>query len=456
MSQHPTGPGQGLLGDLVHRREAHTGRVSSWDHSGENQDNWTVMPGETVTLAELEGPGCITHIWLTQASRRRMGPSEMPQHIAGVGMFDFDLGMGVHWDVPDPDYYRKMVIEMYWDDQETPSVVAPLGDFFGILNSITRSYESAPLSASVHKNSEGRFGGYASLNSYFQMPFRTGARILLRNESDIPYLQYFHIDYELYRKPLPEDTLYFHAHWRRTLPGTGWAPDLQANSREVAYTKNLTGNDNYVVLDTTGAGHYVGCNLAVTSAQGTWWGEGDDMFFIDGEEWPPSVHGTGTEDYFGHAWGMQDRASQMYGSILHIEDKEPYQHSFRFHLLDPVRFDSSLRVTLEHGHNNHLSDDWASTAYWYQTLPSPRLEIPSVEGRLPLRPTIDGLRAEAPEVTPQHDAARERLERTRIARDQVERARNEAVAKAQVSNREEAHALRQAYDAAGQGAIEGR
>jgi hypothetical protein len=123
----------------------------------------------------------------------------------------------------------------------------------------------------------------------------------------------------------------------------------------------------------------------VTNFQGTWWGEGDDMIFVDGEAWPPSLHGTGSEDYFGQAFGMQAAAFPFNGSSLFEGDVPGYQTSYRFHLADPVRFARSIRVTMEHGHGNHSANDWASTAYWYQSLPGLPLSVPPVEQRLPLR-----------------------------------------------------------------------
>ncbi|MBV9673575.1 MAG: DUF2961 domain-containing protein, partial [Verrucomicrobia bacterium] len=200
---------------------------------------------------------------------------------------------------------------------------------------------------------------------------------------DVPYGQYFYIDYELYRESLPESVAYFHAHWRRENPCNGWAPGLQVNSPEVNIA-HLDADGNYVVLETEGQGHYVGCNLSVTHFQGSWWGEGDEMIFIDDDNWPPSLHGTGSEDYFNHAWGMQNNAFLMNGSSLHESIIPGYQVSYRFHLADPIHFRKRIAVTLEHGHGNHLSDDWSSTAYWYQSLPSPKNTILSVADRLPI------------------------------------------------------------------------
>ncbi|MFB2603785.1 DUF2961 domain-containing protein, partial [Rhizobium phaseoli] len=116
------------------------------------------------------------------------------------------------------------------------------------------------------------------------------------------------------------------------------------------------------------------------------------------------IHGTGTEDYFNHAWGMQNNAFLMNGSVIHESIVPGYQVSYRFHLTDPVRFKNRLRVTIEHGHANHLSDDWASTAYWYQTLPSPKLTILPVEQRLP---------------TPPGDRVPERVSRERLTAEQA-------------------------------------
>jgi hypothetical protein len=216
------------------------------------------------------------------------------------------------------------------------------------------------------------------------MPFQRRARIEITNENDVPYGQYFYVDYELYREPLPPDTAYLHAQWRRENPADGWDPGIIVNTPE-ADVVNLDGKGNYVILEAEGRGHYIGCNLSVTNFQGTWWGEGDDMIFIDGEEWPPSLHGTGSEDYFNQAWGMQENAYLFNGSALYEGRVPGYQVSYRFHLVDPVRFSRSIRVTMEHGHGNHSANDWASTAYWYQTLPSHPFDILPVQQRLPIR-----------------------------------------------------------------------
>jgi D-arabinan exo alpha-(1,3)/(1,5)-arabinofuranosidase (non-reducing end) len=179
--------------------------------------------------------------------------------------------------------------------------------------------------------------------------------------------------------------------------------------------------------------------------QGTWWGEGNDMIFVDDDTWPPSLHGTGTEDYFNHAWGMQKNAYPFHGAIIHESDVPGYSVNYRFHVADPVRFNRRIKVSIEHGHGNHLADDWASTAYWYQQLPSPTASILPLEQRLPTRPPDLPMPTPAPrtgvdadEVAEAREHYRERFaayqarmaERTaqRVERSQAESAANTAQA----------------------------
>ena len=323
---------------------------------------------------------------MTQFCRRVLGPGVIDPHMGHyvAPIFEIHNALGLNWEVSDPDYYRKILLKIFWDDQEHPSVLVPLGDFFGIGHSIAANYQSLPFTVTVKPEEQFLFGGNAGLNCYLPMPFQERARIEIENQNDVAYGQYFNIDYELHREQESESNLYFHAHWKRDNLCDGWGPHLQTNSPETNIV-NLSGDDNYVALETEGRGHYVGCNLSVAHFQGTWWGEGDDMIFIDDDTWPPSIHGTGTEDYFNHAWGMQKNAFPMCGTILHESDMPGYQVSYRFHLTDPVHFSQRIKVTMEHGHGNHLSDDWASTAYWYQTLPSKAQSVPKVEERLPTR-----------------------------------------------------------------------
>ncbi|MBA2950439.1 DUF2961 domain-containing protein [Streptomyces sp. PSKA28] len=383
--------GDDLLGRAAKRRRARSARVASWDHTGLNEDAFVVMPGETAVLADLEGPGAITHLWFVQGCRLVLGPGLFDARQAGTAMVEFNNALGYNWEINDADYYRNVIIRMYWDDQEHPSVVAPLGDFFCVGNSMPASFQSLPFTVSVKEDSERKYGGPAAFNCFLPMPFNSRARIEVENQGDAAYMQYFYVDYELYAEDLPEDTLYFHAQWRRNNPCDGWGPDLQVNSLETQ-VPNLDGKDNYVILETEGAGNYIGCNHTVTHFTGTWWGEGDDMIWIDDDfradgstSWPPSMHGTGGEDYFSHGWGMQKINYPFQGTIIHEDDVPGYQISYRWHLADPVRFEERIKVTMEHGHANHLSDDWASTAYWYQTLPGPRFDVPPADQRLPRR-----------------------------------------------------------------------
>jgi hypothetical protein len=437
---------QSPLSSLTTRQDARTARVSSWDQRGRNQDYWTIGPGETRLLADLQGPGQITHLWMTQFCRRQLGPGLLdPQDTAGAApVLEIHNALGLNWEQPDPDYYRKVLIRITWDDQNEPAVLTPLGDFFGVGHCMPNSYSSALFTVSAKPEESLIFGGSAALNCWAPMPFNTRARIEIINENDLPLAQYFYIDYELFRESLPEDTVYFHARWSRTDPCDGWGPDLQTNSPETNVI-HLSDEGNFVVLETTGAGHYIGCNLSVHHRQGSWWGEGDDMIFIDDDTWPPSLHGTGTEDYFNHAWGMQKNAFPYHGTIVHESDVPGYSVTYRQHVVDPVRFASRIKVSIEHGHANHLSDDWAATAYWYQTLPSPQATILPLERRLPNRPAMSPSPepiAPTAEIADEVEHARHEYEerRQRYAdklahrvRDRVERSRTESDANIQHS-----------------------
>jgi hypothetical protein len=410
------------LDHLTRARAARTVRVSSWDQRGRNQDYWTTPAHSSRVLADIEGPGRITHIWMTQFCRRAFGPGLIdPLEADTVApVMEIHNALGVNWEEPDPDYYRKVLIRITWDDEAEPAVLVPLGDFFGVGHCMPNSYQSALFTVSAKPEESLIFGGSAALNCWAPMPFNRSAKIEIVNENDLPLQQYFYIDYELYPEDLPEDTLYFHARWNRSNPCNGWAPDLQTNSPEVNIV-DLTGEDNYVVLDVEGRGHYVGCNLSVFHRQGSWWGEGNDMIWIDDDFradgstiFPPSLHGTGTEDYFNHAWGMQKNAYLYHGAIVHEGYVPGYSVNFRQHVADPIRFEQRIKVSIEHGHGNHLSDDWASTAYWYQTLPSPKAVILPLEERLPVRPPAHP----RPEPAPRSGAVAEEIAEVRRLREE--------------------------------------
>ena len=443
----------GMFQSLTKVKEARTGRLSSWDQSGRNQDYWVIPAGKTVSLGEIEGPGCINHIWMTSSCRRIKAPAilDAALNANAAPVMEIHPALGVIWDDYDPFYYRKVLIKITWDDQDTPSVLVPFGDFFCIGNSYPGNFSSLPFNVSLKPEESGRYGAPCSVSCYFPMPFQKKARFEIINENDVTFILYFYLDFELYKHPMGEDTAYFHASWHRENPCKGWGPDIQVNSPEVNSVSNLTGEGNYLLLETEGAGHYVGCNLTVRHFQGSWWGEGDDMIFIDGEK-EPSIVGTGTEDYFNHAWGMQRNAYPFYGTIVHEGDTDGFQVSYRFHITDPIRFEKSIKVTLEHGHANHLSDDWSSTAYWYQTLPTSKpLSILSVEQRLPVVSSLPERELPKVELNEEMKAAyagyEKRWKEYKPAREEQLRTKEDKAFRDSQSNTELAKQLREKYPA---------
>jgi hypothetical protein len=317
-------PGQDLLGGIARLQDFTAGRISSYDRSGGNRDSVFIRPGETAVLAEIRGPGAIDHIWVTIAA--------------------------------EPFYGRKIVFRAYWDDEESPSIEAPIGDFFGVGHGLNRDFSSLPLVCS----SEGR-----ARNAYWLMPFRRSARLTVTNEGAEPVQAfYYYVDYrEL--PDLPAETPYFHAQYRQEMP--------------------CRPGHNYAILEASGRGTYVGCNLSVLQNSMGWWGEGDDMIYVDGSE-EPTLHGTGSEDYFSDAWGMREDENLFYGCPLQETDFQAGSKAtvYRWHIPDPVPFRRSIRVTIEHGHANDRADDYSSTAYWYQTEPhAPFPALPDAARRLP-------------------------------------------------------------------------
>ncbi|MBM3292981.1 MAG: DUF2961 domain-containing protein [Candidatus Aminicenantes bacterium] len=316
--------GQDLLRQLGGFQDFLSRRVSSFDRSGGNRDALTIKPGETAVLADLQGPGAIHHFWVTISA--------------------------------EPFYGRKIVLRMYWDGETAPSVEAPIGDFFGVGHGLNRNFASLPLVCS----SEGR-----ARNSFWYMPFRKSARVTVANEGrrDVAAF-YYYLDYRVLPS-LPTDTPTFHAQYRQETP--------------------CAAGRNYLILEAQGRGHYVGCHLSVFQKAMGWWGEGDDMIIVDGEDFP-SLHGTGSEDYFADAWGMRESQSLFYGCPLQEEDFQAGSKAsvYRFHIPDPIPFRKSISVSIEHGHDNDRADDFSSTAYWYQSEPHrPFLALPTVEARLP-------------------------------------------------------------------------
>lgn len=311
-------------------------RSSSYDRTGGNADYREVAPGETLTLLDADGPGVVSHVWITIAS-------------------------------PERYHLKKIALRMYWDNEATPSVEAPVGDFFGLGLGDYFRYQSTPLAVGSDK----------ALNCFFPMPFQKHARITVTNEGkDKVDAFYFNIDYRAYPHPLPAATLYFHAQYRQCAPCQAIVSD----------GKNLNGEHNYVWMEATGRGHFVGVTMSVLENADGWWGEGDDMFFIDGEKLP-SINGTGTEDYFLGAWdfGGKPFAYNLFGApVVGMERAGERWSVYRFHLDSPITFTNSLKATIEHGTADDRADNYYSVAYWYQTEPhAPFPELPPVDERIP-------------------------------------------------------------------------
>ena len=348
-------------------------RISSYDKTGSNMDSIFIQPYEKKDFASIEGCGVIRHIWCTISSKLEDG-------------------------IPAKYALRRIVLRMYWDGETEPSVEAPLGDFFGMGYGMTRNFVSAAFSMNPQ---DGR-----GLCCYFPMPFQKSARLEIENQSDGLLQFFFYVDYEEVAK-LPPNSGYFHACFRREqntngwaepVPGSvfknrgntpgqpGWYPDMWA-------AVNTTGDDNYIILEAFGKGKYVGCNLNIDVFErqaNDWYGEGDDMIFIDGEPWPPTLHGTGTEDYFNTAFcPQQEFCTPYHGITLYSGEQAGFpwggkNSMYRLHILDPIHFEKSIKVTIEHGHANKLSNDYSSTAYWYQTEPHKKYQpLCDVKDRIP-------------------------------------------------------------------------
>jgi hypothetical protein len=313
-------------------------RSSSWDRSGGNGDAVPVEPGATAKLLEVDGAGVVTHLWFTINS-------------------------------PDPMHLKNLVLRAWWDGEATPSVEAPIGDFFGLGLGQYFTYQSALLAVAPIK----------ALNAYFQMPFSHSARITLTNEGSVRTDSlYFAVDYVTF-PALPAGVGRFHAQYRQA------APCKAAPSNNEG--KNLNGANNYVFMEATGKGHFVGVTHSVVQNKDGWFGEGDDMIFIDGDALP-TINGTGTEDYYNGAWdfGGQSFAYMHNGAPLMVtpEKKGGRYCLYRWHTESPIAFEKSIRATIEHGTDNDRSDNFYSTAYWYQTEPHAAFPVlPAVADRIP-------------------------------------------------------------------------
>jgi len=331
-----TGGGVYTEKELYRLNEAKTLRVSTADPYWQagNADSRSIEPGGVCTVADIEGPGIIRHIWFTMGSRNLR-------------------------------YKRAVVLRIYWDGQSDPAVESPVGDFFAVGHGLMRCVDSLPVSVT----SEGR-----AFNCYWPMPFRQRARITLTNDSSRSVGFYTYVDYQKV-SALPADIAYFHAQYRQEYP-TQLGP-------------------HYLILEAEGRGHYVGTVLSAQNRTRGWFGEGDDLFYIDGEQ-EPSLRGTGTEDYFCEAFGFRELGRPYYGvSVYEGYDVGDRTTVFRWHIQDPVYFTKSLKVTIEHRGSmfdeqgrgtsgfGERSDLYSSVAFWYQTGTAKRFtSLPPADQRI--------------------------------------------------------------------------
>lgn len=295
-------------------------------HSPREGDAWHIQPGEEKVLAEIQGPAILENMWFTCG----------------------DLNS------PNSSYLRDLILRIYWDGEESPSVEVPFGDFFGNAFARRTTWASPYLGVTS--------GGFYS---YFPMPFRQNARITLTNKMETPTIVFFHFHGKRYAS-LPEDTLYFHCQFLRENP--------------------TTRGKNFSILQARGEGYFAGSFVhyqAYDRADKKNFLEGDIFMFIDGES-TASIKGTGGEDYFQGGWYFIDGPFQTESHGLIVNDPEAMQFScYRFHLKDRVNFTQDLRVEIEHGNrpNNEARVDMAATAYWYQK--EPHQPFPTLPDREP-------------------------------------------------------------------------
>ena len=339
-----------IYSNLFRLQDGSSARASSWDRTGKNIDYVTLAPGQTLEMARIEGAGCINHVYFTGFAAPHLGN------------------------------LRNCVLRMFWDGEKSPSVEVPVGDFFGMGFECWRFFQS--LMVTVNPGGGG-YDGSPALNCYFPMPFAKQAVVTMTNEGDATTgALWYHIDYERFQT-LEGGIGRFHAQWRRekeTVP-VGDQPNVCDHEGE-----NLDGKENYVILEAEGKGNLAGYFLNVDNIAGGWFGEGDDMIFIDGETWPPSIHGTGTEEIFGGGACPDTEYTGPYTGfhLISNRDWEGKNSMYRFFVTDPVRFQKSIRVTIEHGHANNFCNDYSSTAFWYQNEPhAPFPALPSAAERRP-------------------------------------------------------------------------
>ncbi|HXF28008.1 MAG TPA: glycoside hydrolase family 172 protein [Bryobacteraceae bacterium] len=325
------------------RAQNHTTlKQSSFDTTGGNADAWPMAAGGEREVFHADGPGVITHIWFTIAAQSS-------------------------------NHLKEMVLRAYWDGSDKPSVETPIGDFFGLNLGQYAIYQSAYLACSPGK----------SLNCYFAMPYKKSARLTVTNEGKEKVgALYSNIDYQNVPS-LPADASYFHAQYRQA------APCVPVTGPESE--KNLDGKNNYIFGEAHGRGHLMGVTLGVLQNADGWWGEGDEMIFVDNES-KPVINGTGSEDYFLGSWdfGGRDGAipfgHRQYGAPLIVDPERTGGRycCYRWHGDNPVAFRHYLKHTIEHGHGNNRSDNFFSACYWYQSEPYTDFPaLPPVAERIP-------------------------------------------------------------------------
>ena len=339
------GPG-GILGNLIHTSKAQSRSICPENFTGEKGragmatngtgayaardlgPGWKISPsvvikaGSTFTLGEIRGPGSIQHIWMTPTGN-----------------------------------WRHSILRFYWDGATVPSVECPVGDFFAC--GWGEYCQISSLAVCVNPGS--------AFNCYWPMPFRKSARITMENTDDKDMVLYYQVDYVL--AELPDDAAYFHAQFRHEVP--------------------LKQNGLYTILDgVEGQGHYVGTYLAWETHSPGWWGEGEVKFYLDGDKEFPTICGTGTEDYFCGSYDFENPGTKKYqvfstpytGLAQVIPADKIYEAGqkfglYRWHITDPVRFQKSLKVTIQAlgwqsgGRYLQLQDDISSVAFWYQKNP---------------------------------------------------------------------------------------
>ncbi len=335
-----------------------TARASSWDRTGGNRDCTPIDAGATLELARVDGAGAIRHLYIGTTT-------------------------------PGGAWHRELVLRMYWDGGRAPCVEVPFGDFFlTAWEAYVKPVQTAMVVVNPGMAGLGSYGYHA----YFAMPFAAGARVTVENQGKRRSHQLcYQVEYETYASPLPADLGRFHAQWRRATTSAAAVPAEYRN--QVQWPgRNRDGARNYAILEAEGAGHLAGLHLAIDNAQAGWYGEGDEMIFVDGEPWPPRYHGTGTEEIFGGGATPNAPYTSPYSGYLVAENRGGKNFAgksamYRWYAREPVRFSKSILWTVEHGHANNFENDYTSVAYWYQSEPHKAFPaLPAAADRLPRMP----------------------------------------------------------------------